>query len=244
MIHRDDAVRINSEVREFYKSGKKSGNKIYANNVPSDQYIPADPSSIAKLYEQSFDPYYQTWSTTMAAQKARRRNQNAPSSLGNRPQVTDDTYYDFGKRIYNGGKRSEFASGNCMEMAAVSAAIAIDEYHFALEWVYIVLLGQPGDHAFCMLSIRKPTWATPSDMTSGSSTTVAYVIDPWLNTVCPANDYWDQAQLRVAKWAREGKRIIWGGPSGSNLGWYNPGGSYAQSFGASPLTYILAAAYL
>ncbi len=39
MIHRDDAVRINSEVREFYKSGKKSGNKIYVNNVPSNQYI-------------------------------------------------------------------------------------------------------------------------------------------------------------------------------------------------------------
>lgn len=241
MIHKDDAARINSEVREFYKSGKKSGNKIYVNNVAPNMYISAGDTSIDAVYERSFDSCFQTWSTTMAAQKAARRNANAKSSLGNRPRVTDASYYDFGKRIYNGGKRCEFASGNCMEMAAVSAAIAIDEYHFAKDWVYMVTLGSPGDHAFCMLSIRKPTWATPSDMTSGSSTTVAYVIDPWLNTVCPANDYWTEAQFRVAKWAREGKRKIWGGRSGNKLGWYNPGGSYAQSFGVSPLTYIPAA---
>ena len=57
------------------------------------------------------------------------------------------------------GKRAEFASGNCMEMAAVAAAIAIDEYHFTSVWLHVAAIGAPGDHAFCMLSMRPPTWA-------------------------------------------------------------------------------------
>jgi hypothetical protein len=239
MIHKDDAARIMREVREFYSSGLKSNNKTYATGVPVDRYI---------AYDDPFDGKFQRWSTAMLAQKAARRNQRAALSGQNRPRNPDpnrpigpaagESFYDFGERIYKGGKRSQFASGNCMEMAAVSAVIAIDDYHFVPDWLYMGVINPPGDHAFCLLSMRKPGWDTPSDMVGGSGGGVAYVIDPWLNTVCPAEEYWAAVQMRVAKWSAAGKRICWSGVDGNHLGWYDPGGPYAVAFAGSPLSYI------
>jgi hypothetical protein len=239
MIHKDDAVRIMREVRDFYATGMKSNNKVYVTGVPADRYIG---------YDDPFDGKFQKWSTTMMAEKAGRRNEGAFLSGQYRPSNPDvnrpigpaggESFYDFGKRIYDGGKRSQFASGNCMEMAAVSAVIAIDDYHFAPDWLYMGVVNPPGDHAFCLLSMRKPRWGTPTDMVSGSSNGAAYIIDPWLNTVCPADDYWTAVQLRVAKWAADGKRIAWGGLDGNHLGWYSPGGAYAAAFATSSLSFI------
>lgn len=231
MIHPDDAARIMREVRAFYAAGVKSGNKTYA-NAPPNSYIAID---------DPFDGYWQAWSTAMMSNKAADRNANALSALQNRPAPPtqgSESFYDFGRRIYNGGKRADFASGNCMEMAAVSAVIAIDEYRFAPDWVYIASIGRPGDHAFCLLSIRDPQWANAAAMVPGSTGGVAYVIDPWLNTTCKAQDYWAAAQARVAKWSRDGKRIAWTGVDGQHLGWYDPSGVYAQCFGAGPLTFV------
>jgi hypothetical protein len=229
MIHKDDAARINREVRDFYTNGVKSNNKVYTTGADPNMYVD---------FDDPFDGYWQNWSNHMLAQKAWRRNYNADLASAHRPSRTSaESYYDFGKRIYNGGKRAEFTSGNCMEMAAVSAVIAIDDYHFAPDWLYIVEVGAPGDHAYCLLSMRKPTWSTPSNMVPGSGP-AGYVIDPWLNTVCEADDYWSAVKFRVNKWAQAGKRIAWGGLNGNNFGWYCPNTLYATAFGASPLDFV------
>lgn len=235
-IHKDDAARIMREVRSFYAAGVKSGNKIYA-EAPRNGYIDLD---------DPFDGYWQNWSTTMLANKAELRNDNALAAMQHRPKGPSKggSYYAWGKSIYNGGKRAAFASGNCMEMAAVSAAIAIDDYHFAGEWLYMAMITAPGDHAFCVVSMRKPTWASADAMTGTSGASGAYVIDPWLHTACPAEEYWAAAQARVAKWSQVGKRIAWAGIDGNDLGWYDPQGDYAAAFGTSPLGFGLMTATL
>jgi hypothetical protein len=230
MIHKDDAARILQEVRAFYAAGVKSANKAYITGVPNDQTVDInDP----------FDDKWQDWSTAMMAQKAEIRNNNVLESQQNRPPgPKGGSFHEFGKRIYNGGKRAEFTSGNCMEMAAVAAAIAIDSYHFESAWLFIAAIGAPGDHGFCMLSMREPTWRRANEMVKGSSTSVAYVIDPWLNTACAANEYWEAAQAKVKKWANDGKRVAWRGMDGKQLGWYCPDSAYSLAFGTSPLSFI------
>jgi len=230
MIHRDDADRIMTEVRSFYSAGVKSNNKVYIAGVPKNRYVNMD---------DPFDGKWQNWSTSMMTQKAGVRNNHANLAGLHRPAgPAGESFYEFGRRIYNGGKRAEFSSGNCMEMAAVAAVIAIDDYHFTSAWLYVAAIGEPGDHAFCILSMRQPPWGHANDMINGSSTTSAFVIDPWLNTVCAADEYWDAAQAKVRKWAADGKRIAWSGLDGTRLGWYCPDGIYAQAFGTSPLSFI------
>ena len=229
MILKDDAMAIMAEVRDFYASGVKSGNKVYVTGVRSNRYI---------KNKDVFDEKYQGWSTTMLAEKAARRNENVLKSQHNRPQMhAGESFFDVGMRIYNGGKRAEFASGNCMEMAAVSAALAIATYRYAPDCVWGVMIDPPGDHAFCLLSEHAPQWPNVAAMTSDMGAPGAIVVDPWLNTVCEARGYWAAAQERVAAWSRKGKRIAWTGRYGDKFGWYDPSESYATAFGQGPLTF-------
>jgi len=233
MLQDQDAQWILQEVHEYYASGVKSSNKAYISMA----------SDVPVAMGAAFDKHFQIWSTRRMAEKAKKRNNNAYAS-GNTGDDPRDllggeckTLYDWGVRIYNGGKRAEFTAGNCMEMAAVAAAIAIDKFHVAPDSVYCAQIGFPGDHSFCLLSEDWPRWRTVSQMVAGSGDADAYVIDPWLNTACPAQAYWETAWKRLCKWAANGKRIMWSGQGGNSLGWYSPDGTYAQAFGHSPMGY-------
>jgi hypothetical protein len=231
MIKLQMAIAIMKEVRSFYASGNKSGNKVYVN---------AEPDGGAVDLNDPFEAKWQEWNTTMLAVKASKRNQGALASVANRPQLTaNEKYYEFGKRIYNGGSRSGFDSGNCMEMACVAGMIAVDGANCQRSTVYMGEIHPAGDHAFCIVSDKKPQWAMASEMVRGSSgASPAIVIDPWLNTTCFADEYWAAAKLKVQKWSMVGKRIAWSGPDGNAPGWYDPLGPYSEAFGSSPLKFV------
>ena len=146
-----------------------------------------------------------------------------------------------GKSIYNGGERSIFAAGNCVEMAAVAAALAIDRHHVPGHAVYLASITRPGDHVFCVVSPKAPTW--PNVMAMAPDAPVAsgaFVIDPWLNTACPGEDYKWAAFTKIGEWSRDGKRIAWSGVNGNALGWWEPTGSYFDCFMHSELIFISA----
>jgi len=218
--------RVFQEVRDFYAAGVKSNNKVYAR----DDFVDRD----------DWDDHRQKWSVRlMAGNLFRSRNSNRELSAQNRPAppIAGQTFPGWGRIIYNGGARAQFTSGNCMEMAAVCMALAIDppcSYPDAA--VYLGAITPPGDHAFCLISMTTPRWASASAMVRGSGNPAALVLDPWLNTLCAAEDYWENAQAKVRKWGRDGKRIAWNGNLGR--GWYNPSGAYATAFGGAPLRFI------
>lgn len=218
-----DAILI--EVRKFYAAGKKSGNKVYtvADFVAADEW----------------EAHSRRWTVRMmAANLFRHRNRNQALSVANRPTPPNgQSLLAWGRGIYNGGARAEFTSGNCGEMAAVAGTIAVDTYGYPEARVYVGIISDPGDHVFCLLAITgaAPSWANASSMTGVVGNAGHYIIDPWLNTACAAEEYWGLAQEKVRKWGRDGKRISWNGPSG--VGWYNPDGAYSQAFGAGPLSF-------
>lgn len=215
---------ILNEVRAFYAAGKKSGNKVYTSaNFVSD----ADWAAHSRQ-----------WSVRiMAGNLFRNRNKNQAISDAHRPAwPAGMTRLAWAQGIYNGGARAEFTSGNCAEMASVAAMLAFQpQYGYQRAWSRVATVGAPGDHAFCILSMTVPRWARPSAMIGAAGASGAYVIDPWMNIACSAEEYWGLVLLKVQKWAREGKRIWWHGPQGR--GWYIPTGPYALAFANAPITY-------
>jgi hypothetical protein len=221
------------QVREFYAHGKKSSNKIY--------------NEADFVSEEEWDDNFAELTTRMAAAaKARnitvarveKRNRNAPIALSHRSKFTEKTLLAYGTRIYNSGAKSEFTSGNCQAMMAVAGSLLINNHGHSVKTVYQGQIETRGDHSFCAVCLdpfsMSPQWATIDEMVPGGTDSKIWIVDPWLNVQCAAEDYWGRAQKQVAKWGQQGKRISWeNGAQGS--GWYNPGGEYAQVFGTDPL---------
>lgn len=233
MISQQSANAIRDEVRDFYSYGMKSSNKAYVDVPRAVDYV---------AYDDPFELKWQTWTTRMMAAKAASRNVNALVSRASAPDRPKNTsLYSWGKSIYNGGERSIFAAGNCVEMAAVAAALAIDRHHVPGHAVYLASITRPGDHVFCVVSSKAPTW--PNVMAMAPDAPVAsgaFVIDPWLNTACPGEDYKWAAFTKIGEWSCDGKRIAWSGVNGNALGWWEPTGSYFDCFMHSELIFISA----
>lgn len=221
------------KVRGFYAHGKKSSNKVYA-----EEDFVSDDDWDAKFQEFTLRMAAAAQARGITSARVEKRNKNAPIALDHRPKFGSETLLAFGTRIYNSGKNNEFTSGNCLEMAAVAGSILINENGRSVKTVYRGQLADKGDHAFCAVcadwTVMSPQWETIEEMVPNGPASKIWIIDPWLNIECAAEDYWVKAQKQVVEWGRQGKRISWEhGAQGS--GWYNPDGEYATVFGTDRL---------
>ena len=98
-------------------------------------------------------------------------------------------------------------AGNCsayslLAQAFILATTAYDAGRVVLE--------DPGDHVFVIMSMPKELPRSPDkDMTKWSKE--IWVCDPWANIVCEAPKYYDAFKTKMDKWAKEGKRILYKG---------------------------------
>jgi hypothetical protein len=230
--------QVMDEVRDFYKSGRKSSNKLFASS---------DFTSVATITnDPDWGEAFQRMTVSIAvdalsagdATKARRiatRNTNAPISLAQRPRgrAAGETWHQFAHRIYAGGKKS----GNCAEMAAIAGFIMLNLGR-SYDQVFLGSINPPGDHMFCAVSLYsiKPMWPRANTMVGGIQSSNTWIIDPWLHVCCEAEDYWENAGQKVVNWGRDGKRIFWDGGS-LGAGWYRPDGEYSVKFGEAPLSW-------
>ena len=218
---------IRDQVRNFYATGNKSGNKVYAK------------SKSEVLTQDAFERKQQGFFNRLfASRKFAQRNKNVALSQKFRPTSWGNAPYEFGQQIWNSSIAAEFRSGNCGEMACVSSYLAVAQYMASRAKVYLGCVTPPGDHAFCLLALSNPpAWRRVRDM-SGAGESGSYVIDPWLNIACEAGFYGMLAAEKLEKWHRDGKRVSWGGPNDNAPGWYDPVGTYADAFRDSPLQFV------
>ncbi len=198
------ADTIKERVRDFFKKGHKSGNKIYDVQACLDQA------------------------------KAIHRNQQAQLSRQHRPQ-NPTSYYNLAEILVK--MTVAHRSGNCGEMAALSAYYVLKSEFLKRELVYIGEVNPPGDHAFCLVSSVKITkslnFPSVTAFTQSKSAPSWMIIDPWLNVACSADDYITEGNIKLNKWTGEGKRVAWNGSQG--WAWYPPSGEYQQAFVNAPL---------
>lgn len=231
------AAMLNKVVRAFFATGAKSGNKIYVSSS-KDFVTTVEASKVnTATIQDLFDVKQPSFLVRMFSAKARlakiaKRANDGQLSMANRDQTKYKSDYEMGESVYKSTNQN-FAAGNCGEMAAVSAYIAISQGLAQASEVYIGTIGAPGDHVFCAIGPQ------PSGASVGTMTGSAVIVDPWLNTCCTAGEYFFDAQDKLKKWHRDGKRVLGTGPSGQ-LGWADPGGTYATTFVTAPLTYVLA----
>lgn len=227
-------TEIKDRVREFYATGVKSNNKVYVK------------SSAEMISFKDFDELQKGFfNRLMSSSKFNERNDNRVVSSQHRfewkTNSTPGTFYDYGREIWNSSVAQEFRSGNCAEMAWVSAYLLVAEYHVDPKNVFFGMINQPGDHGFCLLVVTgapSGTWTKVSDMTAGShGNSLCFVIDPWLNVTCEACSYSDLVRKKLEKWHSDGKRVAWKGPNANALGWSDPGSDYGKTFQSAPLEF-------
>jgi len=119
-------------------------------------------------------------------------------------------------------------SGNCMEMAVMSAYFAMRNYHAQASELRKGVIKKPGDHAFCLIGVPgnadayDDEYDTVLEFTHSTLARQTLIVDPWLNTVCPASFYVERATIRLEKWHRDCKRIWWKGWGADKPGFYAP----------------------
>jgi len=219
--------KINEEVRAFFNAGFKSNNKGY----DLDAALAAKPEQeLAQML------------------KVDLRNTAKEYSLYARiPTWTMDlTRLEKVKLILKMPVAQR--AGNCMEMAEVAGYYAIKKHNFPARAVYIAMMDEPGDHAFCLIS-TEPVTSTDIGSRRGGAVTFrsvmrfvaspaaagSMIVDPWLNTVCKGSDYLKQAGTKLEKWSGDGKRVYWQSPSQRRATWHNPSGEYKVRFAQSPV---------
>lgn len=129
---------------------------------------------------------------------------------------------------------NEVVAGNCEEMATLAGIFAYDA---GIGTVWIVKIGNPGDHAFCLIgSDTPPRWKCAGFFKNDKSD--AWVIDPWANVCCPLRDYERLFTQKMDKWAVQGKRIYIGDDAFPESGWVVPNGlHYLAGFRTGILEY-------
>ncbi|CAO3440466.1 hypothetical protein [Azospirillum endophyticum] len=179
----EEAKGINSMVRDLFKNGTKSCNKIYASNQ-------------AELDE---------WNPDDVGTKEGRRNNNAKSFLTTFMSFRDnidnyDTAIEYGEFLFNLGGE---AKGNCTEMACVAAYFAKRDYN--PRDMRLVVTDDPGDHAFLVIGETKG-WNKIKDPSKLKIETI--IIDPWANVCCYGKDYPIDLARKMDKWIVDGKHIL------------------------------------
>lgn len=220
----DDILK---RVRVFYAGGHKSTNKLYnTSNAEAVSYPDMQTHANTQKVMAEIDP-------DELLQKDVKRANNAVLARAKRPAVSAATVnrsrYEKGQIIY---ASSNYASGNCGEMACVASYLAISVFGADRNEVWIGTITKPGDHVFCLVG-PKPAAKSVEHMNNSS-----FVIDPWLNTACTASKYEHRARVKFWKWHKQGKRIAFTGSVGT--GWYAPGGEYLDTFLTAPLSFTRA----
>ena len=145
-------------------------------------------------------------------QKDVKRANNADLARTNRPRVSAATVnrsrYEKGQIIY---ASSNYASGNCGEMACIVSHPQFRSSERTGMKVWIGTITKPGDHVFCLVG-PKPAAKSVEHMNNSS-----FVIDRWLNTACTASKYEHRARVKFWKWHKQGKRIAFTGSVGTGL---------------------------
>jgi hypothetical protein len=218
---------ILTRVRVFYAGGHKITNKLYyASNDEAVFSHDMETQADTQKTLAEFDP-------DEILQKDVKRATHADIAWTTRPMVSAATVnksrYKKGKIIY---ASSDYASGNCGEMANVASYLAISVFGADRTEVWIGRITRPGDHVFCLVG-PAPKAKSVQQMNNSS-----LVIDPWLNTSCTASQYEHRAMAKFWKWHKQGKRIAFTGSVG--YGWYAPGGEYLDTFLTAPLSFVRA----
>lgn len=217
---------IKTSVREFFVKGHKSNNKFYDPDGPS-----------VELRSNGWEEEYE--------RKAAKRTSEADWSGYHRLSFKGlRSYYELAENLIKMAVWNR--SGNCMEMAALSNYEAINTYKTNRRLCYLCFITAPADHACALISetpimgqgfSRGTAFASVLAFTQAPAATKWLVIDPWLNTVCTADNYLQTGGQKLEEWTAKGKRILWAHGS-VGLGYYPPGGSsseYRQKFEIAPL---------
>ncbi|MBC7844380.1 MAG: hypothetical protein H7099_18860 [Gemmatimonadaceae bacterium] len=123
--------RVKELSRRYFMEGVKSSNKLIAADFEG-RHVPETP-------------------------RAQRRETNQDDS-GNYIYQIRAEFEETGKA---GGRkfakfllalRADIRAGNCAEMCLVSAFLAEEYEHVPRNQIYYASLGQPSDHAFCVIS--------------------------------------------------------------------------------------------
>jgi len=199
---------IKQSVRNFFAGGHKSANKIY------DRFAPVSDDKRNKRAQAAV-------ASSKVVDQFRRLAQKFGAS-----------YFKIAQQLIHSSVSER--SGNCFEMAILSAYYAWSFYHIDRSRIYIAGVLAPGDHAFCLIA---PVQIAPSCLQFGSVTdfvdsgsVVKWAIcDPWLNVACGASDYLTNGGQKLDKWAAEGKLIGWNGR------WSEADGLYKSEFCKSPV---------
>ncbi len=188
----EDAKQDRSSPKyNFYKYiQKKSSNKVY---------------NIQKLNAAGID-------TSSPKYAARNSNADRINPLINtqRDRFEEETRPKYGDILFS----SNFAAGNCVEMASVVMSLCRKDSAFSskFEKIYYISVNEPGDHVFVALSVdgTRPNWTKiPFMMNEGKRyRNNFWIIDCWLNVACQARDYHTEAQQKLKRWGTQGKEII------------------------------------
>lgn len=172
--------------------------------------------------------------------KAKKRERESDESVKHRPPYPGSDY-DLAEELVKMPLADR--SGNCGEMAALSAYYALKTEFINRNLIYIGAVDDPGDHAFCLVAsadIKDSSlkFSTVTDFTKSAAAKSWLIIDPWLNVACTANDYLTEGAVKLNKWTAEGKRVAWAGRDGKSPNWYAPNGDYKDAMVNAPLDLI------
>lgn len=212
------ATDVIDRTRRFFSRGHKSGNKRY--HVTHTGNLETD-------LEANF--------TEAQVQKFKKRYEE--SRKGKRLNLWSDPY-QIAIEILKTPPATR--TGNCLEMACLSAHYAYWEYGIDKRFLYIADFDSPGDHAFCLVTEKKGIADDDADFNSVADLMKEgerkgwLIIDPWLNVCCRTKFYIDKANEKLEKWGGAGKRISWTGSKG--LGWYPANGEYKEKFSTCSVT--------
>ncbi|AMK78914.1 MULTISPECIES: hypothetical protein [Methylomonas] len=206
------AAEIKDRVRSFFKKGHKSNNK---------------------LYKVTHDGHAEVW--PMTAKHEKRWNECDNSDQHRLSGATSN--YNIAEQLVkmNVGDRS----GNCGEMAALSGYYALKIHFIKPELIYIGTVYKKGDHAFCLISedtinSKHLNFSSVAEFTQLQAAKAWLIVDPWLNTVCRADQYLLESGNKLNEWTTDGKRVNWNSGS-QGPGWYVPNGEYKTEFGKAPI---------
>jgi hypothetical protein len=208
----EQCVKLCGQVRQHFKEGYKSGNKGYDGHEIEKQYQGADLQS--------------------RIQKATKRNTDLYNSRAHRVRPGGDVTDHLEMAYHLLHMRN--ASGNCLEMAVLAAFFAVRDYNVNASELMKGSLKPPGDHAFCLIgpagTVQSLAFHSVKQFTESPLAAKVFIVDPWLNTACRANQYLMCAKQKLQDWQTDCKRITWNGQRGDTPGWYSPLGEYAHVF--------------
>ena len=182
-----------------------------------------------EIGHKSSNKSYDTTIPYIDLEKSRKRNEEVEKSAHYRMEKTGG-FYEFAEDLAK--MEVLHRSGNCLEMASLSAYYILRNKFVSRDFIYIGTVHTPADHSFCFVSevniIKEMLFLSVLDFTRTESALSSIIVDPWLNVACRAYNYCDEIPKKLGKWAREGKRIGWA-PRPQYAGWYAPNGVYEEA---------------